>query len=127
MLAIIQEIASKSYTFREVAAYVTISVCMSFAVGFLLAAFARIFKEQQKEYVEWSKIPIRYTWVALDNHLPSDAHLFMFEKQPYIDDSLGDDADCWLWQDGSNYESVPIDAIIGKMPPWRESLRRRPS
>lgn len=58
ILAIIQEIASKSYTFREVAAYVTIAVCMSFAVGFLLAAFTRIFKECD-EHVSKNNILVR--------------------------------------------------------------------
>lgn len=58
MLAIIQEIASKSYTFREVAAYVTIAVCMSFAVGFLLAAFTKIFKEQRKPMEKWKQLAV---------------------------------------------------------------------
>lgn len=59
MLAIIQEIASKSYTFREVAAYVTIAVCMSFAVGFLIAAFTRIFKELNPSLQEWQRLALR--------------------------------------------------------------------
>lgn len=59
MLAIIQEIASKSYTFREVAAYVTIAVCMSFAVGFLLAAYTRIFADGiGKKDTEWRRLAL---------------------------------------------------------------------
>jgi len=64
MVTFFQSIASNSYTFREVAAYVTIAVCMSFAIGFLIAAYTRIFYERddikrkashEEWFQEWPK------------------------------------------------------------------------
>lgn len=65
MIAIIQEIASKSYTFREVAAYVTIAICMSFSIGFLLAAYTRIFKKEDASELQKmadTKVTIRHIY-----------------------------------------------------------------
>lgn len=125
MLAIIQEIASKSYTFREVAAYVTIAVCMSFSVGFLLAAFTRIFKEKEPtayDYVDWSKIPSKYDR-AVVNDMGGFSVCASNGHEPYPVENGG-----WVHEGGwpmdfQNYR----DAIIGPLPLWRESLRRRPS
>lgn len=47
------------YTFKEVAAYVTLSACMSFAFGFLIAAYTRIFSERKTKLAEWQRIALR--------------------------------------------------------------------
>jgi len=59
MCTFFQSIASHSYTFREIAAYVTLAVCMSFSVGFLIAAYTRIFAEGfGKKDAEWRRLAL---------------------------------------------------------------------
>lgn len=58
MIAFIQSLEAHVFTFKEVAGYVTIAVCMSFAVGFLIAAFTRIFKEQRKPMEKWKQLAV---------------------------------------------------------------------
>jgi len=48
------------YTLREVVAYATITGCLAFMVGFLIAAYTRIFSvnEQKKETPKWQQLAL---------------------------------------------------------------------
>lgn len=48
MIALIQSLEAHVFTFKEVAGYVTLAVYMSFAVGFLIAAYTRIFADRKE-------------------------------------------------------------------------------
>lgn len=48
MIAFIQSLEAHVFTFKEVAGYVTLAVCMSFSVGFLLAAYTRMSSSESK-------------------------------------------------------------------------------
>ena len=48
MIPLLQSLEAHVFTFKEVAAYVTLAVCMAFAAGFLIAAYTRIFDTKSK-------------------------------------------------------------------------------
>lgn len=120
MFTFFQSIASHSYTFREVAAYVTISSCMSGAIMFLIAAYTRIFAERKhSDYIDWSKLPTYAESVAVSKG----------DKVPWYYPCIATlDSGIWvnLGSDGELALECPPESIIGPLPPWRKSLRRRP-
>jgi hypothetical protein len=133
MIPFIQSLEAHVYTFKEVAGYVTVAVCMAFSVGFLLAAYTRIFQKEipapssgtkaVDDYIDWSKIPDGYDWVCLSN--TEHTHLVkLFINEPRIE--MGSMYEDWL--DCTRYlaRGYLSSAIIGPLPPWRESLRQRP-
>jgi hypothetical protein len=83
---------------------------------------------QTADYIDWSKVPEGYDWVAVDSpewtgklccylHEPSyDRHCNNMAWLHPLDDQRLEDP----------WRSLPQSAIIGPLPPWRESLRRRP-
>lgn len=76
-------------------------------------------KPTQNDYIDWSKVPERFNWVAVDESGHPWSCIWFSREEPQIyKDDTG-------W-----YQSVPVevpaDAIIGPLPPWRESLRKRP-
>jgi len=75
--------------------------------------------EQKDDYIDWSKIPDGYDWVAVQ---PSGSKI-CFEYEPYLNDEKD-----WFIEPtpGGALSFVYNDAIIGPLPPWRESLRKRP-
>jgi hypothetical protein len=87
------------------------------------------------DYIDWSKVPEGYDWVAVDSpeetakmisrfqDLENNQGVGMFTEKPEIWRSRA-----WNSPDG-NYDDtlVPSSAIIGPLPPWRESLRHRPA
>ena len=81
----------------------------------------------QVDYIDWSKVPDGYDWVAVDGPLfdgtLGHTHVVgAFTVKPQCD------PDCWNSpRDNRDDMVLPDNAIIGPLPPWRESLRRRPS
>ena len=79
----------------------------------------------QGDYIDWSKIPNKFDFVAADE----DGKVYGFHFAPHLhywglpkwsaDGKAGD------WCDA--HEDIVNDAIIGPLPTWRESLRKRPS
>lgn len=68
-------------------------------------------------YINWAKIPEGYDWVGNDGQDGTFAHR---EKPiPYPNGLIG-------WYSSSWINIRDRDAIIAPLPPWRESLRRRP-
>lgn len=78
----------------------------------------------QDDYIDWSKIPKGPKWSTID----SDGTIWAWYGKPVISNN-SDNIMGW-WYDPN--ASLPIgsrlslDAIIGPLPPWRESLRKRP-
>ena len=76
----------------------------------------------QGDYIDWSKVPEEYNYVGINMHSGavwmsgSEMH---HEDDGYLYASNGAEPKCF------NY--LPYDAIIGPLPPWRESLRKRPA
>jgi hypothetical protein len=88
--------------------------------------FARIFGKKravvQDEYIDWSKVPESYNWVACANDEWTTGLVKLFVDKPTI--LMGSMYECWLNADGYADE---YNAIIGPLPAWRDSLRKRPS
>lgn len=87
------------------------------------------------DYIDWSKVPAGYDWVAVDSPGETSARIMMYDSLPNkygvgayesrpnsIPESLGG---FFSTADGNDI-LVSQDAIIGPLPPWRESLRERP-
>ena len=76
----------------------------------------------QDDYIDWSKVPAWADWCLVQ---PSGCPIAC-EKEPHIEPEAYGTG--W-WKetscDGRVY--VARDAIIGPLPPWRESLRKRPA
>lgn len=88
-----------------------------FMLGFFFGIIAKVFKEQSptRDYVDWSKIPEGYDWVAAE----SSGRVFLWNAEPEIMGDGWNTGDGTLYTEGRNF-------ITGHIPPWRESLRRRP-
>ncbi|MBA4274044.1 MAG: hypothetical protein C0436_00160 [Alphaproteobacteria bacterium] len=76
--------------------------------------------DPERDYVDWSKVPIPYKYVAVQ---PSGS-VFQFTDMP----NNGDNEEWWFNPAGAEKPAVPVEncAIIGPLPTWRESLRMRP-
>jgi len=84
-----------------------------------------IFPELFGDYVDWSKVPKR-PWNCKD--WPDADYVFLSSNgtvymQGYEPQNEGKND----WLTSVPLMPVPDDAIIGPIPPWRESLRRRPN
>ena len=76
----------------------------------------------QGDYIDWSKVPEEYNYVGINMHSDSvwmSGSEMHHEDDGYLYASNGAEPKCF------NY--LPYDAIIGPLPTWRESLRKRPS
>ncbi|MFA5130482.1 MAG: hypothetical protein WC477_06260 [Patescibacteria group bacterium] len=114
------------YTFKELAGYVTITGCMAFLIGFLIAVYTRIFageKKQHDDYIDWSKAP---EWAKYIFVQPSGTILYS-EIKPIIEKKANDPN--WWYEPSEHGKICPCSAsdVNGPLPPWRESLLRRPS
>lgn len=70
-------------------------------------------------YVNWDKVPHGYDWVAVDG----DGRVCAYNTKPD-----GEYCDC-MWCVGAPGDfciDIKRDAIIGSLPPWRDSLIHRP-
>lgn len=74
------------------------------------------------DYVDWLRVPDGYDWVAVQ---PSGS-VFKFPEEPnHTEDP--DDPDWWYNPSHTVIANhVDVDAIVGLLPPWRDSLRQRP-
>jgi len=74
------------------------------------------------DYIDWATIPEKYNVVVLQGPgwYAGEGAARMFQDMTLV--SCADD-DMW---DGTGGSDVPGLAIIGPLPPWRESLLRRP-
>jgi len=102
-----------------------IIISVSASCGFILAAVIRggksadgILAKPTDDYIDWSKVPELFLWAAVDEN----GKAAYYSKRPYIPE----DCWAWLWQDNSVWLMASDDCIIGPIPPWRESLRKRP-
>jgi hypothetical protein len=91
---------------------------------------------KKTQYVDWSKIPEGYDWVAVDSKeeteymvskigsemLPNSNGVGAYKMKPRIKEGLGGKH----FNLGMDDILVPNDAIIGPLPPWRNSLMQRP-
>ena len=86
------------------------------------------------DYIDWSKVPKGYDWAAVDNPTETKRMLKLFEgwpnnkgvgiysEEPYIVRNT-----FWASTRGNPDDKLaPNAAIIGPLPPWRKSLRKRP-
>jgi hypothetical protein len=93
------------------------------ATGFLLGILAKPFKDQVRrttdDYIDWSKITDGYDWIAQDSWDEGTTLIRGYKVEPKINER---DPPDW---NGGEWESFR-DAVIGPIPPWRESRRRRP-
>lgn len=81
-------------------------------------SLSRLFGKKRKEgndYIDWSRVPRGYNWVALDGWC---GWVFAHKKQPILDEYKS-----WISGDHRCVDS----AIIGQLPDYRNSLRKRPS
>jgi hypothetical protein len=76
------------------------------------------------EYVDWVKVPKGYDWVARDGWSGS-VYAYKHEPKPLQSGKEGW-RDYELYPETGAWLRVSDDAIIAPLPPWRESLRRRP-
>jgi len=125
-----------------IGALITWGLCiLSFLAGFILCSMFRIGRLDDVErteatdaskpttetpatddYIDWSKVPDGYDWVAVDDQPCGGLTAWAWNKKPKIKmGSMYKD-----WQNGGSLNLVD-DAIIGPLPPWRESLRHRPT
>jgi hypothetical protein len=96
--------------------------------GFILCSLIKSDKDasKPKDYIDWSKVPEEYNWVAVQ---PSGS-VFQFPEEP--NHTANEDDPDWWYNPKSACERYQFathvidDAIIGPLPPWRESLRHRP-
>ena len=93
------------------------------ATGFFLGIIAKPFKDHVKrnkdDYIDWSKIEYGYDWAAQDSWDEGTHIIRAYNECPEIDESPPSD---WM---GGQWISCN-DAVIGTIPPWRESRRSRP-
>ena len=74
------------------------------------------------DYIDWAMVPKGYDWVAADDKKSACGWICAFPSRPD-----GDLPGIWrVGHDGEEYIPLSADAIIGPLPPWRESLRHRP-
>lgn len=73
---------------------------------------------QRDDYIDWSKVPEGYDWVAVDEPGHHWSGVWAGKSEP----TLYESDNGWLMD---CIEEVSC-AIIGPLPPWRESLRKRP-
>lgn len=81
----------------------------------------------QDDYIDWRKVSDGYDWIAMD----ADGTICQFAgAAPVCGASMEGGRDMWyVHKDGKVWREndiLPTSAIIGPLPPWRESLRRRP-
>lgn len=77
--------------------------------------------EKQLDYVDWSNIPKEYKWVAIDEHPLDRMIVWLHRTKPVLQTGRF----FISWESGSIVRA-DASAIIGPLPPWRESLRQRP-
>jgi len=121
-------------------ALITWALCiLSFLAGFILCSMFRIGrledvdrmeaadanKPTTDDYIDWSKVPEGYDWVAVDGEdVYNDGILARcHEMKPEISEW----GDYFIDDSGADDIAVRSSAIIGPLPPWRESLRHRPT
>ena len=112
----------------EIAIGVFISYLLAaLSLGFLLGILAKPFKGQARttdDYIDWSKVPEEANAIVANDD--GDMFLCFLESLDPIPSN-----GYWNMPPGDKSMflhdmDVPKDAIIGPLPPWRESLRKRP-
>lgn len=78
-------------------------------------------KAGKYQYINWSLARPGYDWVAVD----SDGQIAIYDAEPIQSEYM------WICSSGTEHgfdmdDYLPKSAIIGPLPPWRESLRHRP-
>ena len=80
----------------------------------------------QDDYIDWTKVPKGYKWIAVDYCLePPTVFAYKGKPRVYSEWCPEDTTEGWRDMDGTCYP-IGTSAIIGPLPPWRESLRKRP-
>jgi hypothetical protein len=76
-----------------------------------------------EDYIDWSKVPEGYDWVAIDSaHSLGEGRPWGYSQEPKINDS-----NRWYLKGRPPLCcEITKDMIIGSLPDWRDSLRRRP-
>lgn len=77
---------------------------------------------QRDDYIDWSKVPDRFRWVAVEE----SGQVFCWETKPT---NIQKDMITGLggWNTGRSFVGPNVNtATTGPLPPWRESLRKRP-
>lgn len=100
-------------------------LCISF--GFALRGLIKMSPPKTThDYIDWSKIPAGYDWVAVDGpNWVTDNKVWAYDCD--INDSMIiRPSESWSTASGDGKVVDVSGAIIGPLPPWRESLRRRP-
>lgn len=87
-------------------------------------------KAKAGQYIDWSKVPEGYDWVAVSG-FPLGERVAMYPKGDLLPPKPFDNGGLRGWIRGSTEDhnmaiDCPRNAIIGPLPPWRESLRHRP-
>jgi hypothetical protein len=75
-------------------------------------------REERDDYINWSKVNKMFSWVAAEKN----NMVYAWRTKPRI---FGTG-----WNTGMSHIGPRLDgtdAIIGPLPPWRDSLRKRPS
>lgn len=82
--------------------------------------------EQKDDYIDWSKVPEGYDWVAVDRNESITDGVWAYNNDNKNIKMIIKDG-CWMPKDDrcEVFRVDESDAIIGQLPPWRESLRRR--
>ena len=104
---------------------------MKYLRAFLMALVSIIDSHSKdrypEDYIDWSKVPDEFEWVAVDSGMGEGRRqvspgpcVGLYDRKPAA-------LDGW-WEAGARHGKWIDDAsaIIGPLPPWRESLRRRP-
>lgn len=98
-------------------------IVLGYGVRLLQEAARELFrtKSYRDDYIDWSKIPGKFGFAMVqDDGVLIVGRDFMDGDKPSPSD---DGAWSWIWTlDLDDYQ----EAIIGPLPPWRESLRKRP-
>jgi hypothetical protein len=106
------------------ATWLLCSIC--FIGGFILCSLVVVGQKADNiasvpthdDYIDWSKVPEGYDWASCSNE---NVQLWKNKPDEIID----------MWSSYNEVFMFPEElecsnAIIGPLPPWRESLRKRP-
>lgn len=81
-------------------------------------------KRGRDDYIDWGKVPEGWDWVYVGPP-EENGKVFMADSPQEI--RMGGAYESWMKKDGiGGWDKIPKSAIIGPLPPWRESLRHRP-
>jgi hypothetical protein len=110
---------------------IIIGLCFGSAIGFLIGALCKPFRDQVKrntyDYIDWSKIPVGYDYVAVDGpKWITDTKVWAYKPDKNIS-IVFDKSQSWGPENDQGIVISATNAVIGELPPWRESLRKRPS